>query len=296
MDIINFGNILLKNVENSLGEGVDIKLQEIVKNNGVVHNALTIREEGCNVSPSIYIDDFFNMYESGESFNSITEMVVRLYRDSRLGMDFDVDFFRSFDEVAEHLTFKLAMAQQNRDRLRNVPVKEFEDLVMIPICVLSIKGNEQGSIMITENHLDMWEISATELWDSIMENSARSFPVSVKCINEYIGMNMFDSPEFLENIYVVSTESGYHGAGAVLYPGVLEELADKAESDLFVIPASVHEMIVFPSVGCEIPPTYIRDMIREVNSTVVSREEVLSQSLYYYSEETRKLGIWTANG
>ena len=67
MDIINLGTILLQNVENTLGDGACVKFQEIVKNNGVVYHALVIREEGSNISPSIYIDDFFNMYKAGES-------------------------------------------------------------------------------------------------------------------------------------------------------------------------------------------------------------------------------------
>ena len=125
MDIINFGNILLQNVENNLGDGTCVKFQEIVKNNGVVYHALVIREEGSNISPSIYIDDFFNMYKAGESFDSITDMVVSLYRESSAGLGLDMDFFRNFDEVKGHLSYKLAMAGPNMDRLRSVPVRAF---------------------------------------------------------------------------------------------------------------------------------------------------------------------------
>ena len=291
MDIINFGNILLQNVENNLGDGACVKFQEIVKNNGVVYHALVIREEGSNISPSNYIDDFFNMYKAGESFDSITDMVVSLYRESSAGLGLDMDFFRNFDEVKGHLSYKLAMAGPNMDRLRSVPVRAFADLVMIPICILNIKDKEQGSIMITTEHLDMWGISKEELWDSVMRNTVKTFPASVKSINEYLEPDMFDCPELLMNIYVVTTQSGYQGAGAVLYPGVLDELACINDSDLYIIPASVHEMLVVPAKSCSIPPRYLRSMIGEVNSSVVRDEEVLSHSLYSYSYPEGELKI-----
>ena len=292
MDIINFGNELKKNVENSLGEGYTISLHEVIKNNGILHNAMTIRQEGSNVAPSIYFDELFDMYKEGEPFCRITAEILKLYNQCKVDGNMDFGFFRDFDEACPLLSFKLAYAKPNMERLKDVPVKAFEDLVMIPVCIIDIRENEHGSITITEDHLKMWEVSKEELWENIMDNTTVVLLVSVKKISDYVGFEYEDMENILESIFVVSTESGYQGACAALYPGVLRRISEKLEDDLFVIPSSVHEMIVMPMRGCSIPPEFIRQMINEVNSSVVKDEEVLSPSLYYYSRYKEELKIW----
>lgn len=291
MDITNFGNVLKQDIQNHLGEDYMIDLQEVVKNNGIVHKAITIRKEGSNIAPTIYIDDLYRNYKEGESFAVITDSVLNLYRKSCIGNDVDLEFFRDFAEVVTHLSFKLAMTGPNMERLKDVPVKRIHDLALIPICILNIKENEQGSIMITREHLKMWEITEKELWENVFIAAPRMFPASVRTITDYLGKDMFDCPGALENIYVVTNSTGYNGAGAVLYPGVLEEISGKVQDDLYVIPSSVHEMIVMSVSECMIPPEYIRNIIHEVNFSVVSDEEVLSHNLYYYSGEEDKLRI-----
>ena len=292
MDIIYFGNELKKNVENSLGEGYAISLHEVIKNNGIIHNAMTIRQEGSNVAPSIYFDELFDMYKEGEPLGRITDAVLKIYNECRVEGNMDFGFFKDFDEACPLLSFKLAYAKPNMERLRDVPVKYFEDLVMIPVCIIDIRENEHGSITITEDHLKMWEISKEELWENIMDNTTVVFPASVRKISDYVGFNYEDMENILDNIFVVSTKSGYQGACAALYPGVLRRISEKVDDDLFIIPSSVHEIIVMPMRGCSIPPEFIRMMIHEVNSSVIEDEEVLSPSLYYYSRYREELKIW----
>ena len=65
----------------------------------------------------------------------------------------------------------------------------------------------------------------------------------------------------------------------------MKKFADNLGNDLFILPSSVHELILVPE--CDVrDPDYLTDMIAEVNDTQVSREEILSYSLYrYYRDE-----------
>jgi hypothetical protein len=69
---------------------------------------------------------------------------------------------------------------------------------------------------------------------------------------------------------------------------LLNDLALSIGSGFYVIPSSVHEVIIVPSEN-----TYesddIKDMIREINDTQVKLEEILSYSLYYFDNTLRKL-------
>lgn len=89
---------------------------------------------------------------------------------------------------------------------------------------------------------------------------------------------------------ILSNARRVHGAACVLYPGVLERLAWKEGRDLYVIPSSVHEMILLPDIGAQ-QPMELKEIIREVNRTQVDPAEVLSDSLYRYSRAEGRLSI-----
>ena len=73
-------------------------------------------------------------------------------------------------------------------------------------------------------------------------------------------------------------------------PELLKDLATAIGSGMYIIPSSIHEVILVPSVNCDDGES-IRQMIREVNDTQVEMEEILSYSLYYYDKEEDKVLI-----
>jgi hypothetical protein len=291
MDIKEFGNALIKELENNFGEGFELKFNEVLKNNGVVYHAITIHDKNENVAPTIYIDDLLDRYLRGESLTRLAADMTRFYRECSCHKEVDIDFFSAFSEVCPKLSFRLACIETNKKRLQNVPYRTFEDLALVPICVLDISDCGQGSITITRKHLENWEVSEEELWDNIMGNVEKVFPPKVTPISDIINMDLFPVECFsqLENIKVISNEGRLFGANVAFYPGVLKAVAEKADSDLYVIPSSVHEMMVFPIKGCLLPTSVMVDMVRDVNTTSLSREEVLSFKVYRYDRDQDKL-------
>ena len=67
----------------------------------------------------------------------------------------------------------------------------------------------------------------------------------------------------------------------MLYPGVLKEMADRIGGDFFIIPSSVHEVILLPDTDKGLNEA-LKQLIWEVNRTKVAPEEVLSDALYRY--------------
>ena len=82
-------------------------------------------------------------------------------------------------------------------------------------------------------------------------------------------------------MYVVSNKKNLFGASAILYSDYLEEWAEELECDLYVIPSSVHELLVMPAAHAY-SGEEITEMIREINRTQVAREEILSDHVYIY--------------
>ena len=82
-------------------------------------------------------------------------------------------------------------------------------------------------------------------------------------------------------MYVITAKSKIKGASAMLYPENFESLAKELHSDLYIIPCSIHELIVMPTY-LEIPPEVITGYIQLINVENVEPEERLSNHVYFY--------------
>lgn len=293
ININDFGVLLADSARDILGDGYCVECKEIIKNNGVLHHAVVIRKSNINVAPTIYIDEYYREYLSGKKIMAITDNVIKLYHENRGKGDFDVEFFNDFSKVCKHLSFKAVSLERNRQILEDIPYRQVEDLAMIPICCVNSDVYGSGCITIHNSHVKTWEISNEELWENVFESTFNVAPVKISTISEQVGPVIgTDYDKVLDNILVVSNKEMRYGAGAVFYPGVLKMIAEKLGSDLIIIPSSVHETIVMPSYLAGGNEYTLGKMIGEVNESVVSDEEILSDNAYYYSAEDEIVRIY----
>ena len=293
MEIKEFGKIMAREVGYKLGEGYDIEINEILKNNGIVYHGLSIRKEGENIAPTIYIDQLMEKYNKGTVLMNLVDEVVTTYRQHEPEGDLGTDFYLNFAEVSKRLFFKVVNYKKNKKKFEEVPVKRILDLALVPLVMFEHSRMGEGTIMVTNSHLRLWEISKEELWENVAENAASVAPPKIYSLMDYLNRltgqdsNIYD----ICGMYVVTTEGGDLGAGAIFYPGLLKEIADEYEDDLYIIPASVHECIVMPVDHVLMEPSYLRMVIKEVNITTVSDVDVLSDNLYKYVRDEDRFVI-----
>ena len=84
-------------------------------------------------------------------------------------------------------------------------------------------------------------------------------------------------------LYVLTNKARLYGASCILYPNLLDSIADKLTCDFYLIPSSIHEVILVPESGTE--DTNLNDMVAEVNHTQVDPKEVLADHVYYYDRK-----------
>ena len=203
----------------------------------------------------------------------------------------DLSFFRNFDSVEEKLSFKLIGLKDNNEYLEDIPYRRFEDLAMVPICMVRNSEIGVGHITIRNSHLDLWGITYDRLWKNLMENSTKTAEVKIKTMPDFLGEDYINDFEVLQNIIIVSNKEQNYGAGAVLYPGVLEKISDKYGKNLYVLPASVHEVLVLPEQGEENEAEMLEAIVRQVNAGVLSKEDFLSDKIYYYEKTAGILAV-----
>ncbi len=302
MDV--FSTVVKETVSNFLGNGYDVKVQQILKNNSTQLTGLVIKYKGDSVAPTIYLEQFFEDFNTGNSdIVSVAERIISVYEHSAGKVDFDVAAITDFSFCKEKICFKLVNAKRNKKLLEEAPNVLMLDLAVIFYIFLGNEGFGTASITIKNNMAELWDITSEELFDIAKKNTQRLFPATVRPMssvlfgimngssdhdNEFYDMNA--PMKGLDTIYVCSNNSDFWGAGTVLYDDVLKGIADTSESDdIYIIPSSVHETLLIPNN--EMNVSFLRQMVSEVNSTAVAPEEVLSDNVYIFHADTETINL-----
>lgn len=304
MDIGSFAEQVRFHVGNELDSGHDISIHRVCKNNGVYYTGLQITGNGLDIAPIVYIDRHYELYDKGEeTIESVADCVMDTYNRERSGgiMQVDMRKFLSYDRIRENIVYKLVNTGKNRELLEDVPHVDFMDLSIVFQCLVSREEPGMATILIHNVHMKLWDVTTEELYAAAKENTCKLLQYEIKSMTEVLHEIMeSEEPkqaghseckaEFADSVpmYVLSNRNRVEGAACMLYPGLIRGFAEKAGNSLYIIPSSVHELLLLPAEDCG-EAAGIRDMIREVNDTQVSDEEILSYSLYYYDREEGKI-------
>lgn len=270
----------------------EVTVQKVVKTNDVKLQSLVIRElEGSNLSPSIYLEGFYNRYLQGMELEEIEQDILKIYRRNKASQNLDVEFFEDWDKVKEKIVFKLVNFDMNREYLKDMPYFSYLDLAVTFNCFLEMGQLGSGNISIKNSHMEMWHVTKKELWDAAYENTRRILKPVLKSMEEAIHEALGESMEGLYAnccMYILSNRCNLNGASSILYNDVLKAFAERMDTDFYILPSSIHEVILVPlNTGGDVEMYNM--MVKSVNAEQVEPEEILSDHVYLYTRKTGKI-------
>lgn len=302
MEFTNFTTLVREEVEKRAGESYKVRIHDVRKNNGVILRGLTVMQDDSNISPTIYLNNYYEAYESGEAtlVNVVNDVMDTYYR-NKVNQSVDMRYFMNYACVKEHIIYKLVNTEKNKELLEDIPHVEFLDLSVVFQCLVAKESFGTASILIHNAHIKLWDIPVMELFRAAKDNTQRILGYEIKGINDVIYEIMqedeqegfcFDDyiAEFADSVpmYVLSNKSRVEGAACMIYPDLIKDFAEALGSSLYIIPSSIHELLLIPVTNAnEIQD--IKNMIREINDTQVKMEEILSYSLYLFDKEKGKI-------
>ena len=267
-------------------------------------------KEGMHFSPTIYINHMYSDYQDTEDLEQVLEHWAHSFDEwSKQELPFDVQALFS-DEcyVREHVVFQFINAEENQELLMDMPHREYLDLAIVYRFIVDIGENGITSVMIRNAVATMFGLTETQLFQFAAENTRRMFPPVVNSMQTvikdllYSGLDL-DSEDveiledFLESIpqeeqlYVIGNPRHTNGAISILYEDVLYHLAQKVDSDLYIMPSSVHECIATSSKNGTVET--FASMVESVNMSDVPLTDRLSNQVYYYDRNLRKTSLAT---
>jgi len=172
------------------------------------------------------------------------------------------------------------------------PHRKFLDLFIIYYYVVSLTDEMEECFLITDDIANYFDLREDELYKLAVENTFHLFPLKVRPlrdeINEMIGEETCHNGDVSEQVYICGNTVNAFGASAVIYTDMLENIAEKFNSDLFLLPSSVHEFLILP-VNIGFKPDELLEMVVSVNDTVVADDEKLSDNVYVYRKGKLKI-------
>lgn len=303
-----FAEGVAKDIRNYLPpeyENADFQVVQKNKNNGVQLIGVQVNLPGKDLSPIIYVEQFFDEIRQGEPVDEVMNRFARCVEKSGRApfMDSGIDLM-NYDSLKEHLAIKLVNTQTNRKMLQEIPHENIEDLSVICYVDFPVDSREGKATMEVRNqYLSIWNIDEKALFQQARANTQ---PINTPVLQTMFGTwkSLFDEDACVKNLldenttefglsshetaYILTNMEMKYGAAMITQPEVLNKLEQLFPEGFYVLPSSVHEVLIVSDNG-EMELKMFGEMVREVNKNEVERQEVLSDRVYSYDKEKHQI-------
>ena len=266
-------------------------------------DGLTLVGDEVRISPTIYINDMYEDYKKSDDLQEVLVMASKRMDQAMRGAQ-DIAPSIDLENAKDNLVFQLVNTEQNKQLLSDVPNREFQDLSIIYRWVVKVDEEGIQSTVIHNSLAEQIGLSEEEMFKLAVDNTRRILPPTVRSMNDVIrdmfmkdGMPseiadmMIGEMPAEQTMWIISNDRGLNGAISMLYEDQLHTLAENLETDLYIMPSSVHEVIaVSTDMG---DPNELAQMVAEINMDQVSLDERLSNQVYHYDKDLRKLSLAT---
>ena len=252
------------------------------------YTGLKKRKKDQTVSPAIKLDLSYQDYLAGKEMQEIAETIC----DTIEKISFPAtlakqsDRVLSYNSIKSKLFVRLSNKANNQELLERIPHRDYCDLSLsYHISLKKIKG-QMASILINREMMEHWGIDEEKLNFDALENSAKLMPCDIIPIREVLEQHIAPIDCFEGQkipLYVVRSK-GWGSSAGLFYPGIMEKLAEIAKGDYYILPSSIHEVLMLPAAELD-EAEKLKEMVKEINLNVVDASERLSDNVYYYNAE-----------
>ena len=288
-----------ESVSDIIGEEGKVSISHIIKNNGVELDGLIIMLKDSNVSPTIYLNSYYGESCTGRPFEEIVDDIINVYNENKDKVTICADFFLNFENIKEKIVYKVINYDQNKKLLQKVPHKKILDLAVVFYCLIEQGELGNATALIYNTHLQNWNVDVDAIYEIAMENTPKLLKSNIKKMADIIkelfmqeenncedkDVDIFDNmnaDDISADMFVLTNVSRINGAACMLYEDVLSNFANSIDSDLYILPSSIHEVIIVPQVN-NLDKDELCLMVKEVNAEGVADDEILSDHVYVYN-------------
>ena len=299
MNYEDFKEKLMEDIRERLDDAeIDAKVEPNTVNKlNESYDAITITPADSNIGMNLPVEKFYDALEEGRSYAEVVDKAMEIVgKGMNERPQFNVEDLTDYSKMKEKLAMEVVSIEANKEMLDTVPHQNIEDMAVVYRFVLSSDESGRASVLVTNQMLDTMGITPEQLHADAMENAPQLKPVEIKGMSEVLAELMgVEQAEMMgigplapedEQMYVASVPDKVHGAGVLAYENFMDQAAERAGGDFFILPSSIHEILIVPDNG-QMDLKTLEDMVREVNATQVAPEDKLTDSVYHYDSKEK---------
>ncbi len=288
-------------VENELNEqleeGTRAKLYSTIKNNGRERMGVLIEQQDNNIGPTIYLEGFYEKYKEKLDLTAIIAELLEIYDSVKCTKVMNECQFDDYDSMKEKIVFKVVHYEKNKTMLETIPHIRYLDLAIVFYILLEAEETGMATILIKNEHLTLWKITLKNLYDIAVKNAMTLLPAqfmsmrqAMKDMLQGCGEKNTELEDETDNevMYLLTNSLKNFGAACLVYPHVLEMIGDMLCENYYLLPSSVHEVIIVPESKA-MKESEMSAMVVEINDTQLELEDVLSDHVYFFDSQKGKL-------
>ncbi|MCD8225425.1 MAG: DUF5688 family protein [Clostridiales bacterium] len=265
--------------------GNEVSVRNVQKLQGKSYYGISVKPEDGIMAVSLNLEVFHHRFEEGQDYRQILTGIIETVREAQAReMQIPLNSIKDYDQVKERLTVQLVGREENEDRLLTIPHHDMEDMCLVYYIDMGQVDGSAASILITNETLHGYGISVEQLHQDALKSAQERQPFVILGMNEVIAELMGMEPEEVggaPDLFVATNPEKMNGAGVIAYPGFMDTAEEKMNGNFFILPSSIHEVIMVPDNGLM---TYqeMEAMVGEINETQVPPEERLTNRVYHY--------------
>lgn len=290
-------------------ENADVELTKTLKNNNVILDTLRVHREEETASPQIYLNRAYESYREGQSIDRIMVSCAETISSAKIEPEYldAVSHISEFETVKDQIIPRVCNAADNTEFLSSRPHRLENDLAVYYAVRVYTSGDGVGTITITNQLMKSMGVTAKDLDDAALNNISQEayirtgasmmLDMMVGDFSRDFGVSEAEARKMLEaqmpvddGMWIVTNREKINGAAVIMSPMVREQIGEVVGGDYYVLPSSIHEIIIVPKDQYD-SIRELTDMVKQVNQTCVNSDEVLSDNVYEYQirEKTLKL-------
>lgn len=285
-----FKEFIYKVLREEFGGSASFILKTVPKLNGTSYEGLGIDLGIPEISPMLPIEKIYSLYQLrplmlDKIIAHVQNMAANIPEEIR-------GLVRAMDEkenMENRIFMRVINYDKNRKWLEEVPHRKVLDLALTFYVGAGGKCSNDYIINLNNQMAESMGLTIEKLEELAYRNmSAVQKPV-LKNVEEILSESLSDDfilsgcgeAGAMDEIFVLSNEADHLGAVCMFYEQVLENWAEKISDDFYILPSSLHEVLLVPRLGNE-DWRSLRQMVRCINKTVVDEKEILSDEIYIY--------------
>lgn len=290
LNYVEFVSELRRQLYQIIPVDMEMEVHHVLKNNSVCLDSLILKGGGCNVSPDFHLRDYYYRYENGNEIAMLAEDIYQKWQELADAKDSVIPDL-TYDNCRQFIVYRLINAGRNRELLEEVPHIPFFDLAITFHCLIDSQEDGIKSIRISNQLMECWGVNTRILLQMAGENTPRLFPAKY-CPFQEVLQDIITPSQEQNNLtgqnqpWVLTNQKGINGAAAWLYPHQLEEMSQKHQKNFYILPSSIHELIIIVQED-DWQEEKLLEMVRQVNQECVNEEEFLSDNIYLYNYQKR---------